>query len=94
MSTAHDDDHALDSAPTNRIREQVEQTRARHAGQTDPTAGEKLDRLLAKNALTSLGARHPANVSRAVRRANKIRTPLSDTHRDLKRRALGQDGEA
>lgn len=60
----------------------------------DPTTGAKLDRMLARNALTSLGKSHPANVSRAQRRAAKIRGPLDPMHRELKRRAHGQDGEA
>lgn len=67
----------------------------RAAGSTDPTAGEKLERLLARNALTSLGKRHPANVSRAERRAAGIRVPLIPMHAELKQRAVQRrtDGE-
>ena len=60
---------------------------ARRAGATDPTVSMKLDRLLARNALTSLGKNHPANHSRASRRAAGIRGPLSPTHAELKKRA-------
>lgn len=77
-------------------RDRVHEAQARHAGQTDPATGAKLDRLLAKNALTSLGKRHPANVSRAERRAAGIREPLQPLHAELKTRAVQrrrEDGE-
>jgi hypothetical protein len=77
-------------------RDRVHEAQARHAGQTDPTAGAKLDRLLAMNGLTSLGRRHPANVSRAERRAAGLRGPLNPVHADLKTRAVQRrrdDGE-
>lgn len=72
--------------PTAEDVERVESAVARHAGQTDPTSGEKLDRLLARNALTSLGKSHPANMSRAERRRRGYRGALPETSADLKRK--------
>lgn len=79
------------------MRQHARDVTARHAGQTDPTAEQKLDRLLARNALTSLGKRHPANVSRAERRAAGMREPLHPMHAELKTRAVQrrrEDGDA
>ena len=66
-------------------------TTNRPAMGADPTVQAKLDRRLAKNALTSLGRSHPAAMSRAERRARGYRGPLADMHRELKERAEGRD---